>query len=77
MPSSQLKGLLCSDGVHDKLDGEGYQFIDVVLPFIRVYVDNVSGYIDDAKLTRVSTISFELLLESYSRRSERTTDSRA
>lgn len=51
--------------------------MDMVCPFISAGVAKVTGFIEDAELTKVNTIYSELLLEIYFIRSKRNPDFKA
>lgn len=68
--SLQLNGLLTSHDVHSMMEAKDYQCINMVLSFIFGCVNKATGYIEDAKLTRMNTIYFALLFKICSRSSK-------
>lgn len=75
--SSQLNGLFKIDGVHGMLKAKDCHCINMMLPFIRAYLDRATRYIEDEELTKKNTMYSELLLKFYSRCSKMNTDSKA
>lgn len=65
--SLQLNELFISECVLGMLEAKDYQWFNVMTPCICLHVDKVTGYNEDAKLTKVSTTYFELLFKLFSK----------
>lgn len=73
----QLNAQFASALVHGVLDGNYFQWNDMVFRFICAHMDKDIGQIGDTEMTKVSKMYSELWLELYSTRSMRNTEFKA
>lgn len=65
--SSKFNRLSKNDEIRGMQVAKDLQCIDAMLPFICGHVQKANGCNQDVKLTKASTMYFELLSEMYSR----------